>query len=62
MWSKRTDEPLRQREGRGVNMQDVQMCVGVKSIRWEIEERMLERIVHVVRMENNRFTWAMVFE
>ena len=45
----------------GVNMQDVRDCLGVKSVRWKIEKRVLERIGHVVRMGNDRLTKAMVF-
>ena len=61
VWSNRNGEPLRQMEARGVNMQDVRACLGVKSVRWKIEKRVLERIGHVVRMENDRLTKAMVF-
>ena len=61
VWSNRNGEPLRQMEARGVNMQDVRVCLGVKSIRWKIEKRVLERIGHVVRMKNDRLTKAMVF-
>ena len=61
VWSDRNGEPLRQMEARGVNMQDVRSCLGVKSVRWKIEKRVLERIGHVVRMGNERLTKAMVF-
>ena len=61
VWSDRNGEPLRQMEAKGVNMQDVRYRLGVKSVRWKIEKRMLERIGHVVRMENDRLTKAMVF-
>ena len=60
-WSDRKGEPLRQMEEKGVNMQDVRSCLGVKSIRLKIEKRVLERIGHVVRMGNDRLTKAMVF-
>ena len=36
------------------------MCLGVKSIRWKVKERVLERICHVIRMENNITTEAVV--
>ena len=42
-------------------MQDVRGCLGVKSVRWKIEKRVLERIRHVVRMGNDNLTKAMVF-
>ena len=61
VWSDRNGEPLRQMEARGVNMQDVRNRLGVKSVRWKIEKRVLERIGHVARMGNERLTKAMVF-
>ena len=61
VWSDRNGQPLRQMEARGMNMQDVRTCLKVKSVRWKIEKRVLERIGHVVRMENNRLTKVMVF-
>merc|ERR1711867_105278 len=61
VWSNRNGEPLRQMEASGTNMQDVRNCLGVKSVRWKIEKRVLERIGHVVRMGNERLTKAMVF-
>ena len=61
VWSNRNGEPLRQMQASGVNMQDVRDCLGVKSVRWKIEKRVLERIGHVVRMGNDRLTKAMVF-
>ena len=61
VWSDRNGEPLRQMEMRGVNMQDVRSCLGVKSVRWKIEKRVLERIGHVVRMGNLSLTKSMVF-
>ena len=61
VWSDRNGEPLRQMEANGVNMQDVRSELGVKSVRWKIEKRVLERIGHVVRMGNERLTKAAVF-
>ena len=61
VWSDRNGEPLRQMEERGVNMQDVRNRLGVKSVRWKVEKRVLERIGHVVRMGNERLTKALVF-
>ena len=60
VWSDRNGEPLRQMEARGVNMQDVRSCLGIKSVRYKIEKRVLERIGHVVRMGNDRLVKAMV--
>ena len=42
VWSERNGEPLRQMEAQGVNMQDVRNVLGVKSVRWKIEKRVLE--------------------
>ena len=61
VWSERNGEPLRQMERMGVNMQDVRKRLGVKSVSWKIEKRVLERIGHVVRMGNERLTKVMVF-
>ena len=60
VWSDRNGEPLRQMAERGMNMQDVRSRLGVKSVRWKIEKRVLERIGHVMRMENDRLTKVMV--
>ena len=60
VWSDRNGEPLRQMEERGVNMQDVRNRLGVKSVSWKIEKRVLERIGHVIRMGNERLTKAVV--
>ena len=61
VWSDRNGEPLRQMQARGVNMQDVRSLLNVKSVRWKIEKRVLERVGHVVRMGNERLTKAMIF-
>ena len=41
-------------------MEDVRRSLGVKSIRWKVEKRILERIGHVMRMEDDRMTKAAV--
>ena len=38
-------------QARGENMYDVRRMLGVKTIAWKIEKRVLERIGHVVRMK-----------
>jgi hypothetical protein len=60
VWSDRKGQPLRQMSERGVNMTDVRVRLGVKSVAWKIERRVLERIGHVMRMGNERLTKAMV--
>ena len=37
-----------------VNMHGVRVCLGMKSVRWKTANRVLERIHHAVRMENDR--------
>jgi hypothetical protein len=44
VWSDQNGQPLRQMQARGVNMWDVRKCLGVKSVRWKIEKRVLERV------------------
>ena len=61
VWSDRNGQPLRQMAARGVNMWDVRSMLRVRSVRWKIEKRVLERIGHVVRMGNERLTKAAVF-
>ena len=41
-------------------MQDVRVCLEVKNVRWEIEKRVVERIFHVVHIDNDRLTKTMV--
>ena len=60
VWSDRNGQPLRQMQARGENMQDVRNRLGVKSVQWKIEKRVLERIGHVMRMGNDRLTKAVV--
>ena len=60
VWSDRNGQPLRQMEAKGINMEDIRTLLGVKSIRWKIEERVLERVGHVMRMGNERMTKAVV--
>ena len=42
-----------------MNMTDVRQRLGIK-LEWKIERRVLERIGHVMRMENDRLTKAVV--
>ena len=42
----------------GVNMQDIRSDFGIKSMRWKIEKRCLERIGHIMRMEDDRLVKA----
>ena len=58
IWSRKTEQPLRQMEREGRNMQDVRNILGVKTIRWKVERRVMQRIGHVMRMDNERATKA----
>ena len=42
------------------NLIDVREMLGVKTLEWKIEKRVLERIGHVLRMDNGRVTKAVV--
>ena len=50
MWSRRSMAPLRQMEAEHKKIEDVRRELGVKSVRWKVEKRTLERIGHVMRM------------
>ena len=52
VWSNRNGEPLRQIQARGENIYDVRARLGVKSVQWKIEKRVLERVGHVMRMKD----------
>ena len=56
VWSNRRGQPLRQMQAGHENMWDVRARLGVKSVQWKIEKRVLERIGHVLRMSNERLT------
>ena len=60
VWSRKTKPPLVQMQEEHKNMQDLRNELGVKSVRWKIEKRCLERIGHVMRMEDSRTVKAVV--
>ena len=60
LWSKKIKPPLIQMQEDGYNMQDVRNELNVKSVRWKIEKRVLERIGHVFRMDDDRTVKAVV--
>ena len=41
-----------------VNMQDVRNQLGVKSVKWKVEKRVLERVGHVFRLGDDRMVKA----
>ena len=53
IWSRKDMEPLRAMQEQHLNMQDIRNILGVKSIRVKIEKRVLERIGHVFRLNDN---------
>ena len=60
VWSSKKEPPLIQMQREGVNMADIRKELGVKSIRWKVEKRVLERIGHVMRMSDERMVKAVV--
>ena len=54
--SRKTMPPLIQMQKEGKNMADVSKELGVRSMKWKIEKRILERIEHVMRMGYERMT------
>ena len=60
VWSDKKGPPLMQMQREGKNMFDVRRELGVHSLRWKIEKRTMERIGHVMRMEDGRLVKAMV--
>lgn len=56
IWSRKTGPPLIQMQNEGKNRFDVRKDLGVASLRWKIEKRVLERIGHVMRMDDERIT------
>ena len=60
IWSNKTGPTLMQMQRMHRNMQDVRNTLNVRSIRWKVEKRVLERIGHVMRMSNERTTKAAV--
>ena len=60
IWGNKRQPPLLQMQAEQKNMYDVRKELGVQSVRWKIEKRVLERIGHVFRMEDWRVTKACV--
>ena len=60
VWASGRKPPLEQMQDEHKNMFDVRRELGVQSVRWKIERRVLERIGHVMRMDDTRMTKACV--
>ena len=56
VWSRKTKPPLIQMQDESKNMFDVRKELGVMSVRWKVEKRVLERVGHVMRMDDSRLT------
>ena len=60
IWGGRRGPPLIRMQREHKNMYDVRSYLKVKSIRYKIEKRTLERIGHIMRMEEGRMTKKVV--
>ena len=56
-----TREPSFFKQRLHTNMQDIRNKLDVKSLRWKIDKRVLQRIGHVLRKENDGPTKAAVY-
>ena len=56
VWSRKTEPPLIQMQEEHKSMFDVRRELGVASVRWKVEKRILERIGHVMRMDDSQMT------
>ena len=56
VWSNGNGEPLTQMQARGENMNNVTARLVLKSVQWKIEKRVLERIGHMMRIEDDSLT------
>ena len=61
IWSRKSKPPLIQMQEERRNMQDVRNDLKIKSLRWKVEKRVLERMGHVCRMEDERMVKAVTF-
>ena len=60
IWSRKTKPPLIQMQEEMKNMFDVRRELGVSTVRWKLEKRVLERVGHVLRMDDSRMTKACI--
>ena len=60
VWSKKGKAPLMQMQEEHMKMEDVRRELGVRSVRWKVEKRVLERIGHVMRMGDDRMVKGVV--
>ena len=49
-----------QMKDEGKNMMDIRKELGAMSVRWKVEKRVLKRIGHVMRMDDERLVKAVV--
>ena len=60
MWNRRTRPPPVQADREGKNTSDVKREPGARMLRWKIEKRVLERIKHLMMMEDDGMTKAVM--
>ena len=60
VWSRKNKPPLMQMKDEGKNMMDIRKELGAMSVRWKVEKRVLKRIGHVMRMDDERLVKAVV--
>ena len=60
VWNKHHEPPQKQMQWERMNMQDVRNGLGVRSIRWNIDREVLERMGHVMTMDDGRITKAAI--
>ena len=60
VWSNKTKPPLIQMQEQHTNMQDIRNELEIKSVRLKVEKRVLERIGHIMRMDDTRQVKAAV--
>ena len=54
IWSRKNKPPTMEMQEKEVNMYDLRKELGVNPIRSKIEKRSLERLGHIMRMEDDR--------
>ena len=60
VWRRGNEPPLMEMQKEEKNMAGVRKELGVMPVRWKVEKRVLERIGHVMRMEDDRMVKAVV--
>ena len=53
-WSNKKEPPLKTMQRIKHNMQDLRNSLQINTLQWKIEQRILQRIGHVMRLDNSR--------